>query len=208
MNNCWNFALFQVLVVISCLLVATLAHFVPYRHRQRPAFFPSYNAPRLPPYVASTPIQRPVYIRNHYTPSFYSTPVYRPTPPVPIRQAFPVHQAVPVQDVPSYREPEYSTPGAYQYSYAVNDDYHGTNFAHSENRNDDKTYGEYRVALPDGRTQIVSYSADDLTGYVADVRYEGQARYDSYGPSPVAPGQATTPFVPSYPSFRPTPYSA
>lgn len=41
--------------------------------------------------------------------------------------------------------------------------------------------GEYRVQLPDGRTQIVTYTADWRTGFHADVRYEGVAQYpDQY----------------------------
>ena len=49
--------------------------------------------------------------------------------------------------------------------------------------------GEYRVALPDGRTQIVTYKADHYGGFVADVKYEGQAQYPpapkgGYGPAP------------------------
>ena len=44
----------------------------------------------------------------------------------------------------------------------------------------------YRVALPDGRIQIVTYTADHYNGYVADVRYEGAAAYPA-GPPHHAP---------------------
>merc|ERR1712200_145363 len=42
--------------------------------------------------------------------------------------------------------------------------------------------GEYRVVLPDTRTQIVGYTVSAETGYVAEVTYEGTPVY----PVPVA----------------------
>ena len=42
--------------------------------------------------------------------------------------------------------------------------------------------GSYTVQLPDGRVQTVTYTADDYTGYVADVKYEGQAVFPEVKP--------------------------
>ena len=45
--------------------------------------------------------------------------------------------------------------------------------------------GQYRVELPDGRVQIVSYHADHENGFIADVRYEGEAHPEpAYAPAP------------------------
>ena len=69
-----------------------------------------------------------------------------------------------------------------QYQFGVNDpEYSGAVFSHQENRADYNTQGEYRVNLPDGRVQIVSYTAGP-EGYVADVKYEGQAVYPEVSP--------------------------
>ncbi len=44
-------------------------------------------------------------------------------------------------------------PSNYAFGYAVRDDYSGDDFSHNEVRDGYKTTGEYRVSLPDGRTQ-------------------------------------------------------
>ncbi|KAF2367132.1 Insect cuticle protein, partial [Trinorchestia longiramus] len=72
----------------------------------------------------------------------------------------------------------------FEYSYAVQDQYSGNDFAHDTNSDGDVTTGEYRVLLPDGRTQVVTYKADNYNGYQAEVTYEGEAR--PYEPQPQA----------------------
>jgi hypothetical protein len=64
----------------------------------------------------------------------------------------------------------------YQYQYAVTDDYTKSNFQAQEERDGFSTLGSYRVALPDGRIQIVTYTANEF-GYKAEVTYEGEAVY-------------------------------
>ena len=77
------------------------------------------------------------------------------------------------------------TAPVYAYNYAVADSYSGANFGQNEKRDGYATLGEYRVALPDGRTQIVTYNvADAYAGYIADVKYEGVAQFPKYEPKP------------------------
>nr|XP_040582197.1 cuticle protein 18.6-like [Lepeophtheirus salmonis] len=119
--------------------------------------------------VVSQPAADPSDVHNPYTAD------YKPIAAVHAPAHAPVHRPAPYHPAPS---------AVYQYGYAVADDYAGTNFAANENRDGYSTNGEYRVALPDGRTQIVSYNvADAYSGYVADVRYEGEPHYDSYKPA-------------------------
>jgi hypothetical protein len=59
-----------------------------------------------------------------------------------------------------------------------------------DSRDGYKTSGSYRVALPDSRIQTVTYTVDE-NGYVADVKYDGEAVYPTeelkpvYAPAPV-----------------------
>ncbi|KAK9886855.1 hypothetical protein WA026_018504 [Henosepilachna vigintioctopunctata] len=61
----------------------------------------------------------------------------------------------------------------YAFSYKVVDHLTGDDFSHTQSQNEKATRGEYRVKLPDGRVQIVSYTADK-DGYKADVKYEDE----------------------------------
>jgi hypothetical protein len=51
-------------------------------------------------------------------------------------------------------------------------------FGQNEARDGDRTDGYYHVALPDGRTQRVTYYVQGDSGYIAQVAYDGEARYD------------------------------
>ena len=73
-------------------------------------------------------------------------------------------------------------PDPFQFEYGVHDDHYYTDF--SEHRSGDEAgniYGEYQVALPDGRIQHVKYEADGhYGGTIMEVRYEGEARHPEY----------------------------
>ena len=70
---------------------------------------------------------------------------------------------------------------SYRFSWAVEDESSENYFGHQEAREDDDTEGSYYVQLPDGRLQKVSYYVDGDSGFVAEVEYEGEARYpDSF----------------------------
>ncbi|KAK3864954.1 hypothetical protein Pcinc_029386 [Petrolisthes cinctipes] len=82
-----------------------------------------------------------------------------------------------------YQQPSYNGPMPYNFAYGVKDDYAGTDFRQSEDSDGSTVKGSYRVALPDGRIQTVTYVADPKNGYQAQVTYEGKAQYpQEYGP--------------------------
>merc|ERR1712018_49755 len=129
-------------------------------------------------------------------PVYHPAPAYKPAPyHAPIVHKPIVHPAPAYHKPAPYHEPAYDGPAIYQYGYAVADDYSGANFAANENRDGYATNGEYRVNLPDGRTQIVTYNvADAYGGYVADVKYEGVAQYPEYHPAKTAYAPKPAPY--------------
>jgi hypothetical protein len=67
-------------------------------------------------------------------------------------------------------------PMPYEFAWEVKDEPTKNDYAHEAKSDGKVVTGSYRVLLPDGRTQIVSYRADE-NGYVADVKYEGEAQF-------------------------------
>ncbi|XP_046974469.1 pro-resilin-like [Vanessa cardui] len=72
---------------------------------------------------------------------------------------------------------ENEVPKSYEFGYSVKDAKSGNDYDRREMSDGNVVQGEYRVQLPDGRTQIVTYHADWQTGFHANVRYEGKASY-------------------------------
>jgi len=153
-------------------------------YHPKPAL-PYKTYPRPPPrYIPAKPLTT-----YHST---KPTPTYHPNKPAPIYQ-------------PAKQEPK-----PYSYEYGVHDDYSGVHYnAGQVADGSGAVQGSYTVALPDGRTQHVTYHADHYNGFVAEVHYEGEAHYD---PAP-APYNAPkphparlVPHVPSPPSsYHPQP---
>merc|ERR1712203_1078701 len=124
---------------------------------------------------------------------------YGPSPPAPV-----------------YKEPEYE-PQPYEYKYGVADDYSKSAFDKVETQDEyGKVVGSYKVNLPDGRVQLVSYTADG-NGVVYDVQYQGEPSYPppppgGYGPykgpgaypGPKPGGYANDPAPPA-PVYAPRP---
>ncbi|XP_042235001.1 adult-specific cuticular protein ACP-20-like [Homarus americanus] len=73
-------------------------------------------------------------------------------------------------------------PIPYDFGYGVADQYTGTDFGHTEHSDGNVVKGRYYVRLPDGRKQIVTYTADHHNGYQAQVSYEGHALHHVAAP--------------------------
>merc|ERR1712029_1171226 len=91
----------------------------------------------------------------------------RPGPYVPQNDQYP-EPARAYKPKPIYLEEEEEClpPQPYTYEYGVSDDYSKAAFAKSESQNDvGAVTGSYKVNLPDGRIQTVTYTADPVNGY-------------------------------------------
>ncbi|XP_065214273.1 uncharacterized protein LOC135841303 isoform X2 [Planococcus citri] len=75
-------------------------------------------------------------------------------------------------------EENLSVPKNYAFSYEVRDRNSGDDFSHTQAHNGQATKGEYRVKLPDGRNQVVTYTADN-DGYKANIQYDSQTAQES-----------------------------
>ncbi|XP_069983663.1 cuticle protein 7-like [Penaeus vannamei] len=127
-----------------------------------------------------------------------------------LASAVPRPDSPPVYHAP---HPTYKQPGMpFDFSYAVKDPYSGNDYAHAQTSDGHVTSGSYSVALPDGRTEIVEFTADHDNGYVANVAYEGEASYPahtpSYHPPPsYHPAPSYHAPAPSYPPPPPHPHA-
>jgi hypothetical protein len=69
-------------------------------------------------------------------------------------------------------------PQPYAYEYGVADDYSKANFRKTETQDaGGNVAGSFTIALPDGRIQTTTYTADHTNGFVAEVTYSGEAVY-------------------------------
>merc|ERR1712106_113413 len=82
---------------------------------------------------------------------------------------------------PAYGSPyveEKLPPQPYAYEYGVADDYSKANFKKAETQdNYGNVAGSFTIALPDGRIQTTTYTADHENGFIAEVTYEGTPVY-------------------------------
>merc|ERR1712168_137851 len=134
-----------------------------------------HAAPVVGPALVHAPVHHAVHPVVHHAPiAVAHAPVavhHAPVVHAPVVHAPIVHRPV---VAPVHPGPD--APPVYSFEYGVADEYSGANFGQNEARDGYSTNGQYRVALPDGRTQVVTYNvADAYSGYVADVKYEGVA---------------------------------
>lgn len=83
--------------------------------------------------------------------------------------------------------------GPYEFQFRVDDPDTFNNYEIQEAGDPNIVTGSYRINLPDGRTQVVSYEVHPDRGYEAKITYEGDARY------PDSPNYVASPYGPPEP---------
>merc|ERR1711970_522295 len=105
--------------------------------------------------------------------SLYETPAESVQEPVQLYeqpiQAEPQNIVEEIVAPPPADEPAMLMP--YDFDWGVADEESGNQFSHVETSDGQSVQGEYRVLLPDGRTQVVKFF-DDGNGFNAEVTYE------------------------------------
>merc|ERR1711971_1420769 len=91
-------------------------------------------------------------------------------------------------------------PQPFAYEYGVADDYSKAKFKKTETQDaNGLVAGSFVIALPDGRIQTTTYTADHVNGFVADVTYEG---------TPVYPPEPAEGYGHAAPAYAPKPAPA
>merc|ERR1711983_41903 len=170
-------------VAVGPAAVAPLHSIAPVHHGVHApvvAHAPLAHAVHAAPVVAHA-VHAPVHHAVHAAPvvahAVHAAPV--------VAHAAPAYHA-PVVAAPAYHAPAETYAdevSPYTYTYAVADDYSKAAFNAEETSDGaSNVQGSYRVALPDGRIQTVTYTSNGYDGYVADVTYEGTASYPEAAP--------------------------
>merc|ERR1712243_6619 len=157
----------KVILSISTLVAAAIAQvplgFAPH------AVHPAHHAVAAPVPVAHHAVHHAVAPVVHAAPALHHAVHAAPA----VHAVHAVHAAPAVHAVHAVHD---VIPHDYTYGYDVNElDAYGNPNIHSktETREGGIVKGQYRVNLPDCRTQIVDYVVDEYQQYHADVKYEG-----------------------------------
>ncbi|KAK9297600.1 hypothetical protein QLX08_008748 [Tetragonisca angustula] len=154
----------------------------------------NYDTPRIP-FSKPTTTRPPFTTTTPFTTRPYSKPPTKFTPSrPPPDQGYPPAGSRPTPEFPDYGTPTRPTgttlpvgghdhhhhePGMpFDFNYAVKEEAFGNDYSHNAISDGDIVRGEYRVQLPDGRLQIVRYTADWKHGFSAQVSYDGNPRFD------------------------------
>ncbi|XP_026829647.1 DNA-directed RNA polymerase II subunit RPB1 [Ooceraea biroi] len=146
-----------------------------------PGTRPTYpTGPTFPGTRPTYPPTRPTYpgTRPTYPPTRPTYPGTRPTFPGPEITGQPSGtngNAIGIDHDHHHHEPGMP----FDFNYAVKEDAYGNDYSHNAISDGEVVRGEYRIQLPDGRTQVVRYNADWQHGFSAQVTYEGNIRYDN-----------------------------